>query len=55
MDTAALQKYSGHADVRTLMTSYVFGTTEAEIKALAFQDELRNSIQAIETPRLRAI
>jgi integrase len=55
MDTAALQKYSGHADVRTLMTSYVFGTTEAEIKALAFQDDLRNSINSNETPRLRAI
>ena len=55
MDTAALQKYTGHADVRTLMTSYVFGTTDAEIKALEFQDDLRKSIHTSEIPRLRAI
>lgn len=55
MDTKALQKYTGHADVRTLMNSYVFGTTEAELKALAFQDELRNSIEVTQQPRLRAV
>ena len=55
MDTKALQKYTGHADVRTLMTSYVFGTTEAELKALAFQDDLRNSIEVTQKPRLRAV
>jgi site-specific recombinase XerD len=55
MDAKSLQKYSGHADVRTLMNSYVFGTTEAELKALAFQDDLRNSINTSEKPRLRAV
>ena len=55
MDTKALQKYTGHADVRTLMNSYVFGTTEAELKALAFQDDLRNSIQIKDKPRLKVV
>jgi site-specific recombinase XerD len=55
MDAKSLQKYSGHADIRTLMDSYVFGTTEAEIKALQFQDSLRNNIKAHEKPRLRVV
>jgi site-specific recombinase XerD len=55
MDTKALQKYTGHADIRTLMTSYVFGTTEAEVKALDYQDQLRNSITSQEKPKLRAV
>lgn len=55
MDTKALQKYTGHADVRTLMNSYVFGTTEAEVKALAFQDQLRDSIKPSAIPKLRAV